>query len=147
MRHRNTLKKFGRHAESRNALMRSLAAALIISGSIETTLPKAKYLRPYIEKLITRAKTSTLHNRRILISILRDQGLVSKLLEEVGPQFKDRNGGYTRIRRTRVREGDTAQMASISFVVDAPVIAEPKEEVKPVKKPRAKKSESVKTEK
>lgn len=147
MRHRVKTKKFNRHSESRKALIKSLACALFEHGKIETTLPKAKYLRPHVEKLITKAKEMTLHNRRLLIAALQDNKIVDKLFDEIGPNFKDRNGGYTRIQRTRVREGDVTQMASISLV-ETTKLEEPKE--KPVKKaPKAtvsKKSETKKVE-
>lgn len=147
MRHRVKTKKFNRHTESRKALVKSLACALFEHGKIETTLPKAKYLRPVVEKIITRAKNLTLHNKRLLIASLQNKKIVDKLFDEIGPSFKDRNGGYTRIQRTRVREGDVTQMASISLIEDKK-IEEPKEKIpaKSTKKVVSKKSETKKVE-
>src|SRR3990167_3959579 len=118
MRHRVKTKKFDRHAESRKALKEQLAIGLFTSDAIETTLEKAKYVRPFVERLVTRAKVDTLANRRYLIEKLQDKTVVNKLLKIVGPAFAERNGGYTRIQRTVVRKGDAAQMAKLSFVVD-----------------------------
>ena len=126
MRHRVKTKKFDRHAESRKALEKQLAVGLFKSDSIETTLEKAKFVKPFVEKLVTKAKKADLSTRRYLIEKLQDKEIVNKLLEVIGPAFAERNGGYTRIQRTIVRKGDAAQMAKLSFVVDlsTPVIAE-----------------------
>ena len=152
MRHRVKTKKFDRHAESRKALEKQLAVGLFKSDSIETTLEKAKFVKPFVEKLVTKAKKADLSTRRYLIEKLQDKEIVNKLLEVIGPAFAERNGGYTRIQRTIVRKGDAAQMAKLSFVVDlsTPVKAEKVKaekvetdvevkEVKKAAKPKAKK--------
>ena len=117
MRHHDTNRKFGRPRNQRRALMRSLARALILEEKIETTLAKAKELRPYIEKLVTKGKNDTVANRRLVAQKLGDRTEASqKVFKELGPRFADRQGGYTRIVRTRVRKDDAAVMAQISFV-------------------------------
>jgi large subunit ribosomal protein L17 len=93
-----------------------MASSLILHEHAETTLIKAKTLRPLIEKLVTMARTDCLHNRRQAYSYLFDKSAVHKLFEEVAPRFKEREGGYTRVLRTGFRHGDSAQMAVIEFV-------------------------------
>ena len=109
-------KKLGRNSNQRKALLQGLAEAMILHGAIETTLVKAKYLRPYFEKLVTKAKANDLAARRYLLQRLTKKEIVSKMLDEVAPLFKERNGGYTRIQRTIIRSGDRAEMARISLV-------------------------------
>lgn len=110
-------RKFGRERGQRRALMRSLAISLIEHGSIETTLPKAKDLRPYTEKLISKAKKGDLHNRRQIVSLLASVPAAHKLVDQIAPAMQ-RNSGYLRIERTTFRKGDHAQLARISFVDD-----------------------------
>ncbi|MFW0870898.1 MAG: 50S ribosomal protein L17 [Patescibacteria group bacterium] len=119
MRHHNTNRKFGRERNSRKALMRSLAIALLERGQIETTEAKAKELRPFVEKLITKGREDTLANRRHLLSVLGSGGApaVQKIMEEYAKEYQDRPGGYLRVVKTRERIGsDGAQMATIEFV-------------------------------
>lgn len=111
-------RKFGRERDQREALIKSLAESLIIHESIETTLPKAKELVPYVEKLITKAKKGDLHNRRQVISGLNTVASAHKLVDEISPKLKGRDSGHLRIERTRVRRGDNAQLARVSFVDD-----------------------------
>ena len=111
-------RKFGRERDQRTALIKSLAESLIVHESIETTLPKAKELRPYVEKLITKAKKGDLHNRRLVISGLLTIETAHKLVDEIAPLLGDRQSGYLRIERTQLRRGDSAQLARISFVDD-----------------------------
>lgn len=121
MRHHNTNKKFGRERNARRALMRSLAIALILEEQIETTEAKAKAIRSYVEKLVTKAKNNTLATRRNLNSKLGSGGDVAtkKLIDEIAPRYKDRKGGYTRVVKTRNRVGsDGAAMAIIEFIKD-----------------------------
>jgi len=108
-------RKLGRRRDQRRALLKGLATSLVEHGQIETTLPKAKELQRYIEKLITKAKKGDLSNRRQIISALNTQKVAYKLVDEIAPQIK-RSSGYTRIERTRLRVGDGAQMATIEFV-------------------------------
>jgi len=116
MRHRKKGKQLRRTSEQKLALMRSLAKALIERGAIETTEAKAKELRPFVEKLITKAKTGTLHNRRLAGRHVAHRPTADKLFKEVGPQFATRKGGYTRILKTGHRKGDGAEMARIELV-------------------------------
>lgn len=116
MRHHNTNRKFGRETNQRLALLRSLAESLITHGQIETTEAKAKELRPYVEKLITTARVSTLANRRRLISRLGTAARVKKLMAEVAPKYVDRKGGYTRIVKLPRQKSDSSRRALIQFV-------------------------------
>ncbi len=110
-------RKFGRERDQREALIKSLAESLIIHESIETTLEKAKDLRPYVEKLVTKAKKGGLHNRRQVIKSLQTLEAAHKLVDEIAPKIT-RESGYLRIVKTDNRRGDNAQMAKISFVDD-----------------------------
>ena len=112
MRHRKANRQLRRTSEQRLALLRNLATSLIESGAIETTEAKAKELRPFIEKLITKAKTGTLHNRRLAGRHVAHRATADKLFKEIGPQFASRKGGYTRILKTGHRKGDGAEMAT-----------------------------------
>ncbi len=110
-------RKFGRERDQRRALIKGLADSLILHESIETTLEKAKTLRPYTEKLITKAKKGGLANRRAIISGLNTKEAANKLVDELAPKI-GRESGYLRIERTITRRGDNAQLARISFVDD-----------------------------
>ena len=116
MRHGNAHRKLGRTAEHRKALFANMAAALIKHEQITTTLPKAKELRPVVEKLVTLGKRGDLHARRQAISKVRDVAMVKKLFDVLGPRYKERNGGYTRIIKAGFRYGDNAPVAVIEFV-------------------------------
>ena len=117
MRHHNTKRKFGRTKNQRNALMNSLALNLIAREKIKTTEPKAKELRPFIEKLVTRAKVDSLYNRRLVISKLSNRSReVKKLFETIAPKYLKKNGGYTRILKLGARKADGAKMVIIEFV-------------------------------
>lgn len=109
-------RKFGRERDQRRALLKGLATNLVEHGEIETTLPKAKELSRYIEKVITKAKKGDLANRRAVIAKLNTQAAASKLVDEIAPQLSGRTSGHVRISRTRIRVGDGAQMAKIGFV-------------------------------
>lgn len=137
-------RKFGREKDERYALIKSLANSLVLEESIETTLPKAKEVLPYVEKLITKAKKGDLHNRRQVIASLMTLEAAHKLVDEIAPKLKGRTSGHLRIERTRLRRGDNAQLASISFVDDlsvpsAPANAEKVEKVEKVEKKETKK--------
>lgn len=125
-------RKLGRDRDQRRALLKGLASQLVEHGNIETTLPKAKELTRYIEKLITKAKKGDLHNRRQVIAGLSTQAAAFKLVDEIAPQLTGRTSGHVRVARTRLRIGDGAQMASIAFVDDIKPSPKPekKEEVK-----------------
>ena len=116
MRHRKSGRKLNRTASHRKAMFANMAAALIKHEQIITTLPKAKELRPIVEKLITLGKRGDLHARRQAISRIQDKVMVSKLFETLGPRYKERNGGYTRVLKAGFRYGDSAPMAVIEFV-------------------------------
>ncbi len=117
MRHGNNIRKFGRTKNVRGALIKSLALSLVKHGRIKTTEAKAKELRPFIEKLVTRAKKGDLASRRVVISRLINRAPETKILfEEIAPKFKDTNGGYTRIMKLPPRISDGAKMALIEFV-------------------------------
>lgn len=116
MRHGMNGRKFCRTSSERNALFLSLAKGLIEHGSIRTTLPKAKDLRPIVERMVTKARQQTLHARRHLISQLRDPIVVENLMSQIAERFKDRPGGYTRIVKAGFRYGDNAPMAVIQWV-------------------------------
>jgi len=116
MRHRNSGRQFNRNSSNRKAMLKSLANAMIEHEAIKTTLPKAKELRRVVEPLITRAKTDSVHNRRIAFSRLRDKETVGKLFSELGPHFANRSGGYMRIIKCGYRAGDKAPMAYVELV-------------------------------
>lgn len=116
MRHRNTNKIFGRQKASRQALMENLAASLILYERVVTTAPKAKALRPLVERLITRGKVKSVHNKQQLSRVLPDRKAVQKVLDVLGPKYKDRKGGYCRVIKISQRQGDGAQMAQIELV-------------------------------
>ena len=109
-------KKFGRETDQRRALMKGLAESLVLHEKIETTLPKAKEIVPYIEKLITKAKKGDLHSRRQVIADLMTVEAAHKLVDELAPKLKSRNSGHVRVERTSLRRGDNAQLATVSFV-------------------------------
>jgi large subunit ribosomal protein L17 len=111
-------RKFGRETDQRRALIKGLATALVDNGSIETTLPKAKTLVPYTEKLISKAKKGDLHNRRQIISALATLESAHKLVDEIAPKLKGRTSGHLRIEKTANRRGDNSEMARVSFVDD-----------------------------
>src|ERR1700760_2849252 len=116
MRHGKVHRKFNRTAEHRKAMFGNMSAALIKHEQIVTTLPKAKDLRPVVEKLITLGKRGDLHARRQAIAQVRDVALVKKLFDVLGPRYKDRNGGYTRVLKAGFRFGDNAAMGVIELI-------------------------------
>jgi large subunit ribosomal protein L17 len=157
-------RKFHRERDQRRALIKGLADSLIRDESIETTLPKAKEIVPYVEKLITKAKRGDLHNRRQVISGLQTLASAHKLVDEIAPKLKARSSGHLRIEKTSFRRGDNAPLARVSFVDDlkaapvakaaapsetakpAPAKAKPAAKKTPVKKPAAKTVKTVKKE-
>jgi large subunit ribosomal protein L17 len=116
MRHKHGYRKLGRTSSHRKALLKNLSIALIKSGRIETTLPKAKELRSFFEKMITKAKADDFNAHRAVFALLQDKESTKKMMEDIAPEYKDRNGGYTRITKTRMRRGDAAEMAIIELV-------------------------------
>ena len=116
MRHRSGLRKLNRTSSHRLAMFRNMSVSLIEHEAIKTTLPKAKELRRVIEPLITLAKEPTVANRRLAFARLRDRDAVTKLFDVIGPRFKERNGGYTRVLKMVFRQGDNAPMAYMELV-------------------------------
>lgn len=116
MRHGNSGRKLNRTASHRTAMFANMAAALVQHEQIVTTLPKAKELRPIVEKLVTLAKRGDLHARRLAMSRMRDESMVKKLFETIGPRYAERKGGYTRVLKAGFRHGDNAAVAVIEFV-------------------------------
>jgi large subunit ribosomal protein L17 len=136
MRHRVERKRLSRDKDNRKALLMNLSQALIEHESIETTIDKAKYLRPFIERLISKAKAFTNQEDKVksfnvvkkLRTVLGSETDIKKLVSDIAPRYKDTNGGYTRITRTRFRDGDNSLMARIELVKHAEVKAEVKKE-------------------
>ena len=116
MRHGAAHRKLGRTTSHRTAMFANMAASLIKHEQITTTLPKAKELRPFVEKLVTLAKKGDLHARRQAISRIRDVDQVGKLFATLGPRYAERNGGYVRVLKAGYRHGDNAPIAVIEFV-------------------------------
>jgi large subunit ribosomal protein L17 len=116
MRHRKRGRRFSRSSSHRQAMFANLAQALVKHEQIKTTLPKAKELRPVVERLITLAKRGDLHARRLLIAKTRHEPTAAKLIDVLGPRYGDRPGGYTRVLKAGFRQGDAAPMAVIELV-------------------------------
>ncbi len=147
MRHRKRGRQLGRQTKHRWALFRSLVTSLLEHDRIETTEAKAKEIRGFTDRMITLGKEGTLAARRRALTFLRYKHVVSKLFDDTAPRFKDRNGGYTRITKTRRRVGDGAEMVAIELVAQAQPAAagkpdeakaKPKGKAKPAAKPQAK---------
>jgi large subunit ribosomal protein L17 len=115
MKHHKSIRKFGRKTGQRNALVASLAYSLVLKRKIVTTEAKAKELRPFIEKLVTKGKTDTIATRRLLTARIGEEA-AAVLVKDIAPQYKERNGGYTRIIKLPRRAGDASKMAEIQFV-------------------------------
>jgi large subunit ribosomal protein L17 len=130
MRHRHGLRKLNRTSSHRLAMLRNMTNSLLLHETIKTTLPKAKELRRVVEPMITLGKKPSLANRRLAFNRLRDRDIVTKLFDELGPRFANRNGGYLRILKFGFRQGDNAPMALVELVdrpeqaAEAPVAAE-----------------------
>jgi large subunit ribosomal protein L17 len=116
MRHLNAGRKLGRTWSHRKAMLGNMAVALLKHEQIQTTLPKAKELRPYVEKIITLGKRGDLHARRLVTGRLHDEAVVRKLFDTIGPRYAERAGGYTRVLKAGFRYGDAAPMAFIELV-------------------------------
>ncbi len=116
MRHKKAGKQLGRDTKHRRALFRNLVTSLLEHGKIETTIAKAKAIKPIAEKMITIGKGGGLHERRRALSYIKGEGVVSKLFDNIAPKFLDRAGGYVKIVRTRRRLGDSAEMAIVELI-------------------------------
>jgi large subunit ribosomal protein L17 len=130
MRHRNTGRQLSRNTSHRHAMLRNMATSLLQHETIRTTVPKAKELRRVVEPLITLAKADSLALRRLAYARLRDEAVVEKLFADLGPRFKARAGGYTRILKMEPRPGDSADMALMQLVDSAAVADEKKDGAK-----------------
>ena len=137
MRHRNSGRQLSRNSSHRHAMLRNMATSLLRHETIRTTVPKAKELRRVVEPLITLAKVDSLAKRRLAYARLRDETVVEKLFADLGPRFKARAGGYTRILKMEPRPGDSADMALMQLVDSAPVAAEKSEDPKAGKASKA----------
>ncbi len=137
MRHRNSGRQLSRNASHRHAMLRNMAASLLRHETIRTTVPKAKELRRVVEPLITLAKVDSIGLRRLAYARLRDDTVVEKLFADLGPRFKARAGGYTRILKMEPRPGDCADMALMQLVDSAALATEKKEDKKVAKAPKA----------
>ena len=130
MRHRHGLRKLNRTSSHRLAMLRNMTNSLLLHEAVKTTLPKAKELRGVVEPMITLGKKPSLANRRLAFNRLRDRDIVTKLFDELGPRFANRNGGYLRILKFGFRQGDNAPMALVELVdrpeqtAEAPAAAE-----------------------
>jgi large subunit ribosomal protein L17 len=144
MRHQLSGRQLSRNSAHRRALMRNMAAALLRAETIRTTVPKAKELRRVVEPLITLGKTDSLPGRRRAWITLRDDALVEKLFGDIGPRFRSRPGGYTRILKTGPRPGDSAPMALMQLVEADAAPAAPAPDDKPAKKKAAPKKPAAK---
>ena len=140
MRHQNIGRQLSRNSSHRAALMRNMASALLRYETIRTTVPKAKELRRVVEPLITLAKIDSVAKRRLAFSRLRDEAIVAKLFTDIGPHYKTRPGGYTRILKNGLRPGDSAPMAIVQLVDRAEIVASIPTD-KPVKAAKAPKAE------
>lgn len=146
MKHRVAGKKLNRTKNQRTALFRSLANNLILHEKIETTSAKAKAVKPLVEKLITRAKVNSIHNRRLLIKELASENTTRKMLEVIGPKFKNRPGGYTKIIKLGNRSGDQAPMVNLMFVEEVSLVTPEKVEKPKKAEEKANLEKSVKKE-
>ena len=109
-------KRLGGPSSHEDQIISNLISALIEYEKIETTVTKAKTVKPYAEKVITKAKSGTLHDRRQVLKMIQNKSVVAKLFDEIGPKYEDRNGGYTRITRTTYRQGDGTELAVLELV-------------------------------
>ena len=138
MRHRNSGRQLSRNAPHRHALLRNMAASLLRHETIRTTVPKAKELRRVVEPLITLAKVDSLSKRRLAYARLRDEAIVEKLFTDLGPRFKARAGGYTRILKMEPRPGDSADMALMQLTELVAVTSGMDEQAEDAKAPKKK---------
>ncbi len=144
MRHRHSGRQLSRNSSHRHALLRNMATSLLRHETIRTTVPKAKELRRVVEPLITLAKIDSVAKRRLAFARLRDDAVVEKLFADLGPRFKTRAGGYTRILKMEPRPGDSAGMALMQLVEGMPVAAEKADDAQSGKAPKkSKKAEAA----
>src|SRR5258707_7620657 len=135
MRHRNSGRQLSRNASHRHAMLRNMATSLLQHETIRTTVPKAKELRRVVEPLITLSKVDSIGLRRLAYARLRDENVVEKLFADLGPRFKARAGGYTRILKIETRPGESADIGLLEFVGSAAVATQKEEDEKSTKEP------------
>ena len=141
MRHNRSVNHLGRKSGHRKATLANMASSLILHKRIETTVAKAKALKPYLEPLVTKSKEDTTHSRRIVFSYLKDKNAVSELFRTIAPKIADRPGGYLRILHTGFRQGDASEMVLVEFVdFNEAALAAPKEAKKSTRRSRSKKA-------
>ena len=141
MRHNRSVNHLGRKSGHRKATLANMASSLILHKRIETTVAKAKALKPYLEPLVTKSKEDTTHSRRIVFSYLKDKNAVSELFRTIAPKIADRPGGYLRILHTGFRAGDASEMVLVEFVdFNEAALAAPKEAKKNTRRSRSKKA-------
>ena len=146
MRHNKAINHLGRKSGHRKALLANMASSLILHKRIETTVAKAKALKPYVEPLITKSKEDSTHSRRVVFSYLKNKEAVTELFRTVAPKIADRPGGYTRVLHTGFRQGDAAEMALIELVDfnEAALASAPQKAAKKsTRRSRAKKAEAA----
>jgi large subunit ribosomal protein L17 len=141
-RHANAGRKLSRNTSHRKALLDNLVRAVILEESIRTTTPKAKEARKLVERVITKAKANTVAARRVVHKTVRDQAALAKLFDTIGPRFKERPGGYTRIIHVHNRLGDNAPMAILELVEKSEKAAPEQKEKKPAKGKKAEESKA-----
>ncbi|MCI0530834.1 MAG: 50S ribosomal protein L17 [candidate division Zixibacteria bacterium] len=142
--HGKRLIKLSKTKSHREAMLANMATSLFQSGAIQTTLAKAKVLRPYAERLVTYAKKGDLNSQRLMFDVLRDRDVVKKVVKEIAPQLADRNGGYTRILRiAKKRLGDGADLAFIQLLIERPKVEKLKEGDKKKAKEKNKEAEAA----
>jgi len=145
MRHRKAGRPLGRNSSHRRALFRNIVTSFLEHERIETTVAKAREIRPIVEHMITLGRRGDLHSRRLVASYLFDRSVVSHLFSEIAPRFSEQNGGYTRILKTRIRKGDASQMAILELTkmeagIEEEKKSEPKKEPAEAKKVKTKKA-------
>lgn len=116
MNHNKSYRKLGRRSDHRKAMFKNMANSILTHEKIETTVTRAKEIRKFVDRMITFGKKGSLNDRRLAYNFLRDDEVVYKLFNDIAPRYKERNGGYTRIIKTAIRKGDSAQMAIIELV-------------------------------
>jgi len=131
MRHRQSGRQLGRNSSHRKAMFKNMAVSLLRHEIIKTTLPKAKELRRVVEPMITRGKTDSVANRRVIFARTRDNEVTAKLFTELGPRYQDRPGGYIRILKCGFRKGDNAPMAYVELV-DRPIVEEDEDDIEEI---------------
>ena len=144
MRHNKAVNHLGRKSGHRKAMLANMASSLILHKRINTTVAKAKALKPYLEPLVTKSKEDTTHSRRVVFSYLKDKKATAELFRTIAPKIADRPGGYLRILHTGFRQGDAAEMALVEFVDfnEAALASAPAAQKKTTRRSRAKKAEA-----